>query len=77
MEFDPSLRLVVFDGIGVQVNYIPAYWHPVLEDLGFKRGLCPNAEKLYSEEISLPLFVDLSPSQQDQVIEATIAALKS
>jgi dTDP-4-amino-4,6-dideoxygalactose transaminase len=75
-------RREVFDklraaGIGVQVNYIPAYWHPVLEDLGFKRGLCPNAEKLYSEEISMPIFVDLSTSQQDQVIDATIAALKS
>ncbi|MFC7590111.1 DegT/DnrJ/EryC1/StrS family aminotransferase [Nonomuraea antimicrobica] len=28
-------------GIGVQVNYLPAYWHPVFEDLGYRRGLCP------------------------------------
>ena len=43
-------------GIGVQVNYIPAYWHPVYADLGYRRGLCPNAEAFYAEELSLPLF---------------------
>lgn len=48
------------NGIGVQVNYLPAYWHPVFEDLGFKRGLCPNAEEFYAREISLPMFARLT-----------------
>jgi dTDP-4-amino-4,6-dideoxygalactose transaminase len=56
-------------GIGVQVNYVPAYWHPVFEDLGYKRGMCPNAEAYYSEEISLPLFADLADDEVDRVIE--------
>ncbi len=56
-------------GIGVQVNYIPAYWHPVFEDLGYKRGMCPNAEAYYNEEISLPLFADLTDDQMDGVVE--------
>ena len=56
-------------GIGVQVNYIPAYWHPVFEDLGYRRGLCPNAEDFYRQEISLPLFPDLTDAQVDQVID--------
>lgn len=56
-------------GIGVQVNYIPAHWHPVFEDLGYKRGMCPNAEAYYSEEISLPLFADLTDDQVDGVVE--------
>lgn len=67
-------RREVFDalreaGIGVQVNYIPVYWHPVFEDLGYKRGMCPNAEQYYSEEISLPMFAHLSFDDQDRVIE--------
>ena len=33
------------EGIGVQVNYIPVYWHPVFEDLGYRRGMCPVAER--------------------------------
>ena len=56
-------------GIGVQVNYLPVYWHPVFEDLGYQRGMCPNAEAFYEEELSLPLFPDLSVSDQERVVE--------
>lgn len=56
-------------GIGVQVNYIPAYWHPVFEDLGYKRGMCPNAEAYYSQELSLPVFPDLTDAQVHMVID--------
>ncbi len=62
-------------GIGVQVNYIPAYWHPVYENLGYRRGMCPRAEHFYAEELSLPLFPDLSHSEQDDVVEHLTAAL--
>ena len=64
-------------GIGVQVNYIPVYWHPVFEDLGYKRGMCPNAERFYSEELSLPMFADLTDDQQTQVIETLADVLAS
>jgi dTDP-4-amino-4,6-dideoxygalactose transaminase len=57
------------NGIGVQVNYIPVYWHPVFEDLGYRRGLCPNAEQFYAEELSLPLFPDLTDDDVDRVID--------
>jgi UDP-4-amino-4,6-dideoxy-N-acetyl-beta-L-altrosamine transaminase len=73
-------RREVFDalraaGIGVQVNYIPAYWHPVYEDLGYRRGMCPRAEQFYAEELSLPLFPSLTDAQQDRVVEALTAVL--
>lgn len=55
-------------GIGVQVNYVPVYWHPVFEDLGYKRGMCPVAEAYYSQELSLPLFADLHDEDVDWVI---------
>lgn len=54
--------------IGVQVNYIPVYWHPVFADLGYRRGMCPNAELFYRQELSLPLWPDLSDSDVDRVI---------
>ncbi|WP_043623688.1 DegT/DnrJ/EryC1/StrS family aminotransferase [Nonomuraea candida] len=63
-------------GIGVQVNYVPAYWHPVFEDLGYRRGLCPRAEAYYAEELSLPLFPALTDDEQDRVVEALTAALR-
>jgi dTDP-4-amino-4,6-dideoxygalactose transaminase len=64
-------------GIGVQVNYIPVYWHPVFEDMGYRRGMCPVAESFYAEELSLPLFYDLSDSDQDRVVEALHGILGS
>ncbi len=75
-------RRVVFEelrsrGIGVQVNYIPAYWHPVFEDLGYRRGMCPNAEAYYQQEISLPLFPGLTDDQVHQVIDNVIAVVGS
>ncbi|MEU4669965.1 aminotransferase class V-fold PLP-dependent enzyme [Amycolatopsis sp. NPDC023774] len=67
-------RRALFDhlrgaGIGVQVNYIPAYWHPVFEDLGYRRGLCPNAEAYYEQELSLPLFPSLTDEDVDRVVD--------
>ena len=56
-------------GIGVQVNYIPVYWHPVYGDLGYRRGLCPNAEAFYEAQLSLPMFADLSDADVDRVID--------
>lgn len=67
-------RREVFDklraaGIGVQVNYIPVYWHPVFEDLGYRRGMCPVAEQFYAEQLSLPLFPAMTDADQDRVVE--------
>jgi dTDP-4-amino-4,6-dideoxygalactose transaminase len=64
------------NGILVQVNYIPVYWHPVFEDLGYRRGMCPVAESFYEEELSLPMHVELSDADQDRVIEVLQGALK-
>ncbi|MET8337198.1 DegT/DnrJ/EryC1/StrS family aminotransferase [Streptosporangium canum] len=62
-------------GIGVQVNYLPAYRHPVFADMGYRRGMCPVAEEFYARQLSLPLFPDLTDSDQDRVIEALHAIL--
>jgi len=42
--------------IGVNVHYIPVYYHPFYRKLGYKKGLCPNAEDFYERIITLPLF---------------------
>ena len=57
-------------GIGVQVNYLPVYRHPVFADLGYRRGECPTAEAYYAEELSLPIHPELSDADQDRVIDA-------
>lgn len=63
-------------GIGVQVNYLPVYWHPVYAGMGYQRGMCPNAEAFYEQELSLPMFPDLTDRQVDQVVETLTTVLR-
>ncbi len=57
-------------GIGVNLHYIPVHTQPYYGRMGFKLGDYPQAERYYSEAISLPLFHTLSDVQQDQVVHA-------
>lgn len=64
-----------FEALGAEniccnVHYIPVYRHPYYEKLGYKEGLCPNAEKLYKEILSLPLYYALTDQDVADVIEA-------
>ena len=63
-------------GIGVQVNYLPVYWHPVYARMGYRRGLCPNAERFYAEQLSLPLFPAMTDDDVDRTVDALRAALR-
>jgi len=56
-------------GIGVNLHYIPVYHQPHYEKMGFTAGYCPEAEKYYSEAISLPMYPGLSETQQNKVFE--------
>lgn len=66
-EFFDALKA---ENIGSQVHYIPVYWHPYYESLGYKKGLCPNAEDYYQEALSLPLFYSMSDTDVTDVIQA-------
>ncbi len=56
-------------GIGVNVHYIPVYYHPYYREHGYQEVCCPNAEKLYEQMISIPLHPSLSNGQQDYIIQ--------
>lgn len=56
-------------GIGVQVHHLPVYRHIFYEKLGYKKGLCPNAEAFVASEISLPLFPSITAKQQSYIAE--------
>lgn len=58
------------ENICCNVHYIPTYYFPYYERLGYKRGLCPKAEKLYAEEISLPLYYAMTDQDIEDVIRA-------
>lgn len=57
-------------GIGVNLHYIPVHTQPYYQALGFKPGDFPEAERYYTEAISLPLYPTMTAAQQDLVIAA-------
>lgn len=72
-KLDKSRR-EVFDylrkeGLGVQIHYIPVYWHPYYQNLGYKKGICPVAESIYKSIITLPLYPKITDQEINYVIE--------
>lgn len=58
------------ENICCNVHYIPTYYFPYYEKLGYKKGICPKAEKLYEEIISLPLYYGMTNQDVEDVIQA-------
>lgn len=68
-------RREFFDALAAEnvccnVHYIPVYYFPHYKRLGYEKGLCPKAEKLYDEMITLPLYYGMSNQDCDDVIAA-------
>jgi len=58
------------ENVQCQVHYVPVYWFPYYQKLGYKKGLCPNAEKIYKGIMSIPLYPMMSDKDVEDVIEA-------
>jgi len=56
--------------IGVNVHYIPVYLQPYYKELGYSKGLCPNAERYYETAITLPLFPKMTNKDVKDVVDA-------
>lgn len=55
-------------GILVNLHYIPVYRQPYYEKMGFRAGYNPEAERYYSEVISIPMYPGLTDEKQDRVV---------
>ena len=58
------------ENVQCQIHYVPVYWFPYYKRLGYNRGLCPNAEKMYEGIMSLPLFPKMSNQDVEDVFKA-------
>ena len=56
-------------GVGVNVHYIPVYYHPYYREHGYGDVCCPHAEQLYQRMMSIPLHAGMTDAQQDYVIQ--------
>ncbi len=68
-------RREIFDALSAEnvqcnVHYIPTYYFPYYKKLGYEKGLCPNAERLYERVLSIPLYYLMSDADAASVVEA-------
>ena len=61
----------------VQVNYLPAFMHPVFNFPRDRYEEFPNSLDYYQREISLPIYPDLTKSQVKQIGELVIKGLST
>lgn len=68
-----------YEGVGVNVHYIPVHTQPYYEKLGQRVGYdsasFPHATLYYEQAISLPLYAALSDQLQDEVVSALAKAV--
>lgn len=70
-----ATRKEIFDALKAEnvccnVHYIPVYYFTYYRKMGYKKGLCPNAEALYERMITIPLYYSMTDGDVDSVIEA-------
>ncbi|MGQ5637589.1 MULTISPECIES: DegT/DnrJ/EryC1/StrS family aminotransferase [unclassified Streptomyces] len=64
------------EGIGAGVHYpAPVHLTPAYRHLGYGPGDFPNAEKAAERILSLPLYPQITPDQQQRVVDALTDAL--
>ncbi len=64
-------------GLGVQVHYIPVYFQPYYQELGYSKGLSPTAEDFYQRELSIPLYQGMKDDDIKHVIKVIFETFKS
>jgi len=63
-------------GIGVNLHYIPLYRQPYYAvSQRFKRSDFPEAERYYTEAISLPMYPGLTEEQQLEVVQRLVTPI--
>ena len=60
------------ENVQCQVHYVPVYYFPFYQKMGYQRGLCPNAEQIYKGIMSIPLY----PMMTDEDVDSVIAAVR-
>lgn len=63
-------------GLGVQIHYIPVYLQPYYIGLGYKQGLCENAEDFYKKEISIPIHYSMTDEHIETVAKTIFEVMK-
>jgi UDP-4-amino-4,6-dideoxy-N-acetyl-beta-L-altrosamine transaminase len=61
----------------LNLHYIPIYRQPYFAKMGFDPKTFPNAERYYEQAFSIPMYADLSETNQDTVISSLLNVLST
>jgi dTDP-4-amino-4,6-dideoxygalactose transaminase len=73
---DRIIALVTERGVAVNVHFIPLPLFSFYKSLGYRIEDYPVAYDLYSREISLPVYYDLTDEQMQQVVSTVTAVVE-
>lgn len=74
---DEVLRRLHEAGIGAGVHYpVPIHLQPAFAPLGHRPGDFPVAEAAAGEILSLPMYPEITPAQQERVVDEVRKALR-
>ena len=65
------------EGVLLNLHYIPIYRQPYFAKMGFDRKTFPNAERYYAQAFSIPIYADLTETDQNTVISSLLNALST
>ncbi len=75
---DKVLAMLKDARIGAGIHYpIPLHLQGAFLDLGYRQGAFPVAEAAAKEILSLPMFPEITPAQQERVVEELAEALRT
>lgn len=72
---DMIYQAINAENVGLQVHYSPVYFHPYYQENGYKKGICPEAELLYENIITIPLYYSLTDDDVESVIQAVLKVI--
>lgn len=74
---DRVLKELHAAGIGAGIHYpVPIHLTSAFAGLGYAEGTFPVAERVAREILSLPLFPEITPTQQERVVSVLMAAIQ-
>jgi perosamine synthetase len=74
IERDRVFAQLRAESIGANVHYGPVYLHSHYAKLGYRPGLCPNAEEAARRILTLPMFPAMTASDVRRVVAALTRA---
>jgi dTDP-4-amino-4,6-dideoxygalactose transaminase len=73
---DEIIRKIFDKDVSVNVHFIPVPMMSYYKDLGYSISDYPNTYNIYSSEISLPVFYDLTEDQVTRVLNSVVESVE-